>query len=60
LAVYGGLYNSGLYYQGGVGYYWSSTVDSGTYAYYLYFSASYVVPANYNNKRNGFAVRCVL
>jgi uncharacterized protein (TIGR02145 family) len=50
--------NAGLYSQGSLGYYWSSS-PNGTSAYYLYFTSSGVNPANTNNRANGFSVRCV-
>ncbi len=60
LAVYSGYYNSSLGSQGSSGYYWSSTVFSGTYAYYLYFASTGVYPGtSLNLKTNGFAVRCI-
>ena len=45
--------------QGSYGYYWSSTVVSGGYPYYLYLNTSNVYPANYINKSLGFSVRCI-
>lgn len=57
---------AGLRYFGGTsmddvdtyGYYWSSTPDGTTYAYYLYLYSSYV--STYYNYRNyGFTMRCV-
>ena len=45
--------------QGSYGYYWSSTVVSGGYPYYLYLDTSNVYPANYINKSLGFSVRCI-
>jgi len=60
LAVYSGRYNSGLDYQGTYGYYWSSTANTATSAYYLGFNNS-SVNSGYNNglKYTGNAVRCV-
>ncbi|MBR3324140.1 hypothetical protein IKG24_01190, partial [Candidatus Saccharibacteria bacterium] len=59
LAVYGGdYYNSSFDGGGSYGNYWSSTAYSSSFAYNLYFDSSdaYV---DYNDKRNGFSVRCV-
>ena len=44
---------------GSNGRYWSSTWNSNTNAYNLNFTSSVVNPQNNNNKRNGYAVRCV-
>ena len=61
-----GFLLSGLYYTGGAGNlgsngrYWSRTALSAQYAYNLYMNISSVNPANYNNKYDGFAVRCLL
>ena len=56
-----GYYYSGSFGNGGSGGdYWSSTSSSGANAYSLYFNSSYVNSANYNNRRYGFSVRCVL
>ena len=54
--------NGSLHYQGTVGNYWSSLVyTSAAYAYALNLdgSSSTVLPANGNNKRNGFSLRCL-
>ena len=45
--------------QGSNGNYWSSTVRSSNFAYYLYLNTSNVTPANTNGKNYGFSVRCV-
>ena len=45
--------------RGTSGYYWSSTFNSATDAYLLYFYASGVYPQNYGNRRYGFPVRAV-
>ena len=55
----GFVYSSSRYYQGSLGYYWSSTVDSSNYAYDLYLNTSGVNPANGSNKGDGFSVRCI-
>ena len=44
----------------GFGYYWSSTLQSGSNAYYLCFNSSDLSPAYRNSRGNGFSVRCVL
>ncbi len=56
-----GRYYSGSFYGGGSGGdYWSSTSNSGTSAYRLYFNSSYVDSANSYYRSYGFSVRCVL
>ncbi len=59
LAQFSGYWDSGFNYQGGYGYFWSSSQASDAYAHYLSFYSSYVRPANYNSKGYGFAVRCL-
>ena len=56
-----GYYNSGSpYYVGTYGLYWSSPAYSdATYAYYLFYGASYTYPQNDDGKYIGFTVRCV-
>ena len=44
---------------GSSGYYWSSTVNSTTNAYFLYFNSGNVNPANSTNRNYGFSVRCI-
>ena len=57
----GGYYNSGgANYLGASGLYWSRTSYSTGRAYYLDLNTSGVNPLRHNNKRNGFAVRCLL
>ena len=58
--VFSGLYNSDLYNQGILAYYWSSTVNSANYAYYLIFGSGTVYPAYGNSKIYGFTVRCLV
>ena len=48
-----------LNYPGSGALYWSSTVLNSNYAYYLYFAATGVYPANVSNKLSGRSVRCV-
>ncbi|MDR1563054.1 MAG: fibrobacter succinogenes major paralogous domain-containing protein [Dysgonamonadaceae bacterium] len=50
--------NGGLYNQGSLGHYWSSTF-AGTNAYYLYFYSGYVNPANITSRGYGFSLRCI-
>ena len=55
-----GLVNSDAVNNPGYsGYFWSSTVYSSSYAYFLSFSSTYVAPANYSNRYYGRAVRCL-
>ena len=55
----GYYYGTSLNYRGSNGYYWSSSYNSATYAYYLSFSSSYVYPAGSNYRRYGFSARAV-
>ena len=51
-----GTYN----YVGSYGYWWSSTEYSTASAWHRYMSCNYtVVVRDYNNKQNGFSVRCL-
>jgi hypothetical protein len=43
---------------GSYGFYWSASSDSGS-GFDLTFLSSLVYPASYNNRANGFSVRCV-
>ena len=47
-------------YQGGDGYFWSSTHYNGYNMYILYLNGSNVTPANYYDRYYGFSIRCVL
>ena len=58
--VFSGNWYSGFNFQGSLGYYWSSTAYSSTYARDLYFGSSGVYPGGSNYKYNGFAIRCVM
>ena len=60
LTLSGNVSSSSRYDQGSNGYYWSSTVDSKYYAYYLLLDTSNVGPAYYyyGNYR-GFSIRCI-
>ncbi len=55
-----GYYNgTTLNYRGSSGYYWSSSYNSATGAYSLYFNSSNVGPAGNGNRRYGFTARAV-
>ena len=54
-----GYWDNGFNNQGSNGNYWSSSQVSSANARYLIFNSTYVVPANYGYKDNGFPVRCV-
>lgn len=41
------------------GYYWSSTVQSSSNGYYLYFDSGGLLPAYQSNRNRGFSVRLV-
>ena len=55
----GGVYSSSRYDQGSGGHYWSSTVHSGSKAYYLYLNTSYVNHAQDHSKYLGYSIRCI-
>ena len=55
----GGLNGTTLYYFGGAGHCWSSTVYSPTGAYYLYFYSGELYPARRNNRFGGWSLRCL-
>ena len=48
-----------LYGRGSVGYYWSSSYMSETYACYMFFNSGGVYPADYYLRRYGYSVRAV-
>ena len=52
-------HGTGLNYRGSRGYYWSSSLNSQTYGYYLRFYASGVYPADSSSRFVGFSVRAV-
>ena len=57
--VYGGDFtSSGWDNMGSRGSYWSSTQNSSTSGYYLYFNSSYLRTNNYG-KNYGMSVRCI-
>ena len=49
---------SSFFSVGSVGYYWSSTAQNGTGAYYANFTSSYVRPTN-GNRKYGYLVRLI-
>ena len=58
--VRSGDINSGTIDRSGInGRYWSSTVNSGSYAYYLNFGSSNLWPANNYYKLSGRSIRCL-
>jgi uncharacterized protein (TIGR02145 family) len=53
-------YDGSFYHFGSNGYWWSSTEDSTSSAYYRYIVCDYSVVARYySSKRYGFSVRCL-
>ena len=61
--VYSGSYYWGtgrLYLQTVYGYYWSSSIVSSTDSYRLDMSSTRLIKAYSNNKRIGYALRCVI
>ena len=59
LALSGYIYNGSFYFQNYSGQYWSSTVGTDKYAYYLSLNASDVSPASGNRNYQGRSVRCI-
>lgn len=59
LPAAGYRYGTAVYYAGTYGYYWSSTANSATYAYHLYFYSGSVYPQNYYYRYYGYSVRLV-
>jgi uncharacterized protein (TIGR02145 family) len=57
--VFSGYWGNGPYSQSSYGAFWSSTADSSSVAYGMYFGSGYVLPAYSDDKYRGFAVRCV-
>ena len=55
----GYIYRTGLYGRGSHGHYWSASLYSAAYGYYLYFLSGYVDPANDSARFVGFSVRAV-
>ena len=55
----GGIDGGTLSGTGVYGLYWSSTVSSSTYAYYLTFNSTDIYPARNANRYNGRSVHCV-
>ena len=54
----GDLYDSSLGTAGSYGYYWSSTPDGSSNAYFLSFFSGYIYTLNYY-RYYGLSVRCV-
>ena len=52
--------NGNLYNRGSSGHYWESKVDNATYAYYLNFNSTFLLPQNYYGKGVGFSIRCTI
>lgn len=50
---------TGLYNRGSYGYYWSASLYSSVYGYYLYFGSGGVNPAGLSDRFYGFSVRAV-
>ena len=59
LARSGIVYYGSLYYTGGDGNYWSSTVYGSNNAYRLSFNSGNVYPASDNSRNYGYSVRCI-
>lgn len=59
LPAAGNRYGSTVNVPGMGGYYWSATPNGADYAYYVYFGAGSLNPANYSNRRFGCSVRLV-
>ena len=60
-SVFAGRYSNSSFSNGGSnGRWWSSTVRGSTSAYSLNASSSNVNPSNFNSRRVGYSVRCVL
>ena len=59
-ALAGNFYRAAPENQGSYGIYWSSTRSLGVNMYYLRLNTSIVYPADDNNRRYGYAIRCVL
>ncbi len=44
---------------GSTGYYWSSTADRQSYAYYFLFFNNSLYPADSNSRSSGYSIRCI-
>ncbi len=55
----GYVYGGALYAAGSDNYLWSSTLSSGTNAYYASFSSAYIGPESNYLRDDGFSIRCV-
>ena len=60
--IYSGIWSdSSALVRGTDGHYWSSTVYSNTYVYYLYLYSSYIYPGDFpSNKYLGKSIRCII
>ncbi|MBR2989642.1 hypothetical protein IKF40_01805, partial [Candidatus Saccharibacteria bacterium] len=54
-----GYFSSGSHHDTSSGYYWSASVNSAIYAYYMYYYNGDVHLQDYYIKNLGFSVRCV-
>jgi hypothetical protein len=52
-------YGAGLSLRGALGNYWSSSLNSQAYGYYLYFGSEGVSPSSNDGRFFGFSVRAV-
>ena len=59
LTLSGHVNNNSRNMQGSFGYYWSSTVATVYYAYYLGLNPSNVYSTYYDSKYSGYSVRCI-
>ncbi|MBR2659509.1 DUF1566 domain-containing protein, partial [Candidatus Saccharibacteria bacterium] len=59
-ALAGYFYDGALEYHGSYGIYWSSTRYNSTNMYRLFLRTSFVNPAVFSSRRNGYSIRCVL
>ena len=55
----GGVRGTTLFEFGLNGVYWSSTVNSASYGYYLYYNSNVLSPANRYDRGYGRSVRCI-
>lgn len=56
---FGRVFDGSLNYLGSYGNYWSSTVSDTGHAYSLGFDGSNIWPSDYNNRLDGYSVRCM-
>ena len=55
----GNIYDTTLYYFTLDGYYWSGSVVSSSYAFYLHYYSSVLYPADQYRRYSGWSLRCV-